>query len=321
MTARTMFTGLERGDGGYESYFLRAVAPDRPRALWLRHTVHKQPGKDPVGSIWLTLFDRSADAPVARKRTFPDPRTDAAAYLRISRSEFSARGVRGSFGDAAYDIAFSGDGPGLRHLPREWMYRAPLPRTKLESPHPEVVLRGSVSAGDTEMDVDGWRGTVGHNWGSQHADRWIYLHGAAFAEAPDAWLDLAIGRVRIGRFRTPWVANGMLSVAGRRRRLGGLLGRPQIDEDALRVDFSLRGAGLCLKGSVHSPRASTVVYRYADPDLHEHHTAHCSVAAMDLVATADGQVPLRLSTPHGGCYELGMTETDHGLPVQPYPDP
>jgi hypothetical protein len=113
----------------------------------------------------------------------------------------------------------------------------------------------------------------------------------------------------------------MLSVAGRRHRLGGPLGRPQIDEDALRVDFDLHGDGLTLKGSVHSPRAQTVVYRYADPDGHEHHTAHCSVAAMDLVLTPNGQVPLRLSTPHGGCYELGMAETGHGLPVQPFPDP
>ena len=307
--------------GGYESYFLRAVAPDRRQAIWLRHTTHRQPGHPEMGSIWLTLFDRDLDAPVARKRSFANPQRGGGAYLRIAGSEFSSGGVRGSVEDASYDIAFSGDGEGFRHLPREWMYRAPLPKTKLETPHPEVVLRGSVSAGDVSMSVDGWIGTVGHNWGTQHAERWIYLHGCAFADAPGAWLDLAIGRVRVGRVTTPWVANGMLSVGGRRHRLGGPLGRPQVDEDALRVDFSLRGKGLDLKGTVHSPRAATVVYRYADPDLHEHHVAHCSLAAMDLVLTRGGEVPLRLSTPHAGCYELGMRETGHGLPVQPFPDP
>ena len=307
--------------GGYESYFLRAVAPDRRRAIWLRHTTHQQPGQPEKGSVWLTLFDGEADAPVARKRTFDGPRRGDGAYLRIAGSEIDATGVRGAFDDAEYDITFSGDGEGFRHLPREWMYRAPLPKTKLETPHPEIVLGGTVKAGDTEMSVDGWLGTVGHNWGTQHAERWIYLHGTAFADAPGAWLDLAIGRVRIGRLTTPWVANGVVFAGGRRHRLGGPLGRPQVDEDALRVDFSLRGKGLALKGSVHSPRAATVVYRYADPDLHEHHTAHCSLASMDLVLTHDGQVPMRLSTPHAGCYELGMAETTHGLPVQPFPDP
>ena len=317
----TQFDSFAPGQGGYESYFLRAVSADRAQAIWLRHTIHKQPGAPPKGSIWLTLFDRDADAPVARKRTFAEPQTGAGTYLRIADSEFTATGVRGRFDDARYDIGLQPRGEGFQHLPRAWMYRAPLPRTKLETPHPDVLLTGTVTAGGTEVSVDGWRGTVGHNWGTQHAERWIYLHGTGFGEAPDAWLDLAVGRVRIGRFVTPWVANGMLSVGGRRHRLGGPLGRPQVDEDPLRVDFSLRGAGLALKGSVHSPRASTVVYRYADPDLHEHHTAHCSLASMDLVATPDGGVPLRLSTPHGGCYELGMAETGHGLPVQPFPDP
>lgn len=321
MNAETRFPGFELAQGGYESYFLRAVSPDRPQAVWLRHTIHKQPGRAPVGSIWLTLFDRERDAPVARKRSFADPGTDPATYLRIAGSEFTATGVRGGFDDVTYDISFSGDGEGFRHLPRDWMYRAPLPKTKLETPHPEIVLGGTVTAGDATMSLDGWVGTVGHNWGSQHAERWIYLHGCAFADAPGAWLDLAIGRVRIGRVTTPWVANGMLSIGGNRHRLGGPLGRPQVDEDALRVDFSLRGRGLGLKGTVHSRRAATVVYRYADPDLHEHQTAHCSLAAMDLVLTRDGEVPLRLSTPHAGCYELGMAETTHGLPVQPFPDP
>jgi hypothetical protein len=319
--ATTRFPTFKTGDGGYESYFLRAVSPDRTQAIWLRHTIHKSPGKPPVGSIWLTLFDGESEAPLARKQSFGDPAAPDGGYLVIAGSTFSPTGVRGGFGDATYDIAFSGDGEGFRHLPRDWMYRAPLPKTKLETPHPAITLEGEVTAGDTTLDVGGWLGTVGHNWGSQHAERWIFLHGAAFADLPEAWVDLAIGRVRIGRFVTPWVANGMLSVAGRRHRLGGPLGRPQVDEDALRVDFDLRGTGLALKGSVHSPRAQTVVYRYADPGGHEHHVAHCSLASMDLVLTPDGQVPLRMSTRHGGCYELGMGETDHGLPVQPFPDP
>lgn len=317
----TRFPTFATGDGGYESYFLRAVSPDRAQAIWLRHTIHKSPGHPPVGSIWLTLFDGERDAPIARKQSSADPAAPAGAYLEIAGSRFGATGVHGSVDDARYAIDFAGEGEGFRHLPRDWMYRAPIPRTKLETPHPAVTLSGEVSAGDATLSVDGWLGTVGHNWGSQHAERWIYLHGTGFTDLPGAWVDLAIGRVRIGRLVTPWVANGMLCVAGRRHRLGGPLGRPQIDEDALRLDFDVRGSGLVLKGSVHSPRAQTVVYRYADPDLHEHHVAHCSLAAMDLVLTPDGQVPLRLNTRHGGCYELGMAETDHGLTVQPFPDP
>jgi hypothetical protein len=30
--------------------------------------------------------------------------------------------------------------------------------------------------------------------------------------------------------------------------------------------------------------------------------------------------PLELTTAHGAAYELGMRETGHGMPVQPFPD-
>jgi hypothetical protein len=197
----------------------------------------------------------------------------------------------------------------------DWMYRAPLPKTKLTSPLPAARFDGHVEAGGTRFDLDGWTGMVGHNWGSQHAERWIWLHGALFEDVEDGWLDLAIGRVRIGPATTPWIVNGVVSVAGRRTRISG---RPrQVREDPLRLD--LEAGPLAL--TVHSPRAATVVYRYADPDGSEHHTANCSVATIDGVLTPREGPPLRLHTAHGGAYELGMRETTHALPVQPFSDP
>src|SRR5580704_16531191 len=43
--------------GMYESFYLRAVSPEDPVAVWIRHTVHKAPGREPIGSIWCTVFD------------------------------------------------------------------------------------------------------------------------------------------------------------------------------------------------------------------------------------------------------------------------
>jgi hypothetical protein len=68
---------------------------------------------------------------------------------------------------------------------------------------------------------------VGHNWGSQHAERWIWLH--ALSESGD-WLDAAIGRVRLGPVTTPWVASGAVSLDGVRHALGGPGRRPRVEE-------------------------------------------------------------------------------------------
>ena len=109
---------------------------------------------------------------------------------------------------ASWDLEAAGAEAALRHLPRAWMYRAPLPRTKRESPLPDAVFAGTLEAGERRIEVAGWRGMVGHNWGSEHAERWVWLHALGFAEAPGAWLDVALGRVQVGGRTTPWVANG-----------------------------------------------------------------------------------------------------------------
>ena len=87
--------------------------------------------------------------------------------------------------------------PALEHLPSAWMYRARLPRTKLSSPAPDATFRGTVELpAGRRLQLDGWRGMVGHNWGAEHAERWVWLHGVGFAQDADAWLDVGVGRIR-----------------------------------------------------------------------------------------------------------------------------
>ncbi len=301
-----MFPGFSRDAGGYESIYLRAVDPSRPRGVWLRHTVHKAPGEEPVGSVWVSIFDRDAERPVPNKVSVPAP-ASGGEWLRVGESAIGPAGVSGPFADLTWEIV---DGEPLRHLPRELMYRAPLPKTKSESPLPALRLSGRVTAGDTSVEVDGWPGMLGHNWGSQHAERWIWLHGTAFDGVPDAYLDVVVGRVRIGPLITPWIANGAVSIGGERTRVSG---RARVNEDPL----GARVAVGPLEVRVRSPREHVVVWRYSDPEPgSEHHTANGSVATI-TARLGDRE----LHSPHGGVYELGMRETDHGLPVLPFTDP
>ncbi len=150
---------------------------------------------------------------------------------------------------------------------------------------------------------------VGHNWGTQHAERWIWLNGHAFADADGTWLDIVLGRIRVGPLITPWTAFGTLSLDGVRRRVDG---RAKVTEDPLGAHLEIGGVTV----EVRSPKEDVVVWRYADPDGSEHNTANGSIAT--LTVTADGR---RLHTEHGGVYELGMRETDHGLDVLPFTDP
>jgi hypothetical protein len=317
LTARFPFFGDE---GGYESFYLRAVDPERPRSVWLRHTVHQEPGGAPVGSAWLTIFDATRPAPLAYKASEPDPQPDG--WLRVGESAFGPTGVHGGAGPATWDLDWTGQEPPLRHLPKSFMYSAPLPKTKLESPRPNVIMNGSVAIGDDAIDVDGWRGMVGHNWGAQHAERWIWLHGTLFEDRPEDWLDLALGRVRVGPLLTPWIANGVVSLNGTRLRIGGgPAARPHVHEGPSHLDLRVDGHDARLRLTVHGNRPQTAVWRYADPDGSEHHVANCSISELEAVVQPRGATAQVLRTAYGGAYELGAREAPGGLAVLPFPDP
>jgi hypothetical protein len=183
------------------------------------------------------------------------------------------------------------------------------------------VFAGWVEARGVRTEVAGWRGMVGHNWGSEHAERWVWLHGVGFAEAPGAWLDVAIGRVRIGRALTPWICNGALALDGRRYRLGGLRRRASVDARPGALSASLPGSGVALTVSVAAPSSQTVAFRYADPGGGEHVSMNCSIAELHLRVERPGRPALELATAHGGAYELGVREAPEEVSVEPFPDP
>jgi hypothetical protein len=323
--ARAVFPDARLRAGMYESFYLRAVAPDRPAGIWIRYTVHKAPGRAPRGSVWCTVFDADAGPPYMHKLTSDRLTAPAGGWISVGEGASIGPGAAtGSCGEARWALRFRSDEPELRHLAPEWLYRAPLPRTKLTSPFPAARFDGVLERpGHARIELDGWRGMVGHNWGAEHAERWIWLHGVSFEQDPSAWLDVALGRLRVARRMTPWVANGAISVGGRRHRIGGLAARGlSVAESPQGCELQIGGSGgVVLAGRAEVPPGSAAGWRYADPDGGEHDVVNCSVAALDLsVRLAGGETPLRLRSAHGGAYELGMRERDHGVPIAPFGD-
>jgi hypothetical protein len=351
MHAQAMFPTAARGAGMYESFYLRAVAPEEPVGAWLRYTVHKPPGRAPTGSLWCTVFDTRRGHPYMHKLTNGELSAPADGWIAIGEAELRPGYAAGDCGAARWELGMRTAEPELRHLPSAWMYRARLPRTKLTSPAPDARFEGTIELADRPaLRLDGWRGMVGHNWGSEHAERWIWLHGVGFAEDPDAWLDVALGRIMIAGRLTPWVANGAITLDGARHRIGGIARRGLgVREDAERCDLHLPGAhGLTIDAHATVPPDSAAGWRYADPRAPadsgapaenpedrtpsrplrayahqtEHEVVNCSVAGLELDVRLPGETaPRRLTTAHGGAYELGMRPGEqHGIPLAPFTD-
>lgn len=325
-TARYPQLGASRAH--YESFYLKATHPDGGLGVWIRHTIHRRPGEDATASVWVTLFDREAGAPQATKRTvgadaltFPD-----GGYIDVAGSAMTPAGARGGFEQdgtvTSWDLALQDHAEPFRHLPHERLYTAPLPRTKPLSPHPDARFSGTFTLGDRTIVLEDWPGMVGHNWGTEHAERWTWIQAGPLDGGDAPFFDLVAGRIRLGRWTTPWIGNAVLALDGERHRLGGLdrVRSTEITESPSGCVFALAGKGVTVHGTVAAPPEAFVAWVYADPGGHEHHALNCSVADIELRVVRPDTADVLLTGTAGAAYELGTRDTSHGVPVQPFGD-
>jgi hypothetical protein len=301
--------GVRPDRGHYESYYLRAVAPTGSRGVWIRYTVNRPPSGLPTGQLWCTYFDRKAPRPRAVRVDVGEPATGAGSWIRLGDSTFGPNAVDGSVQSdhrMRWSLRFRSDEPPLRHLPRDWMYAGRLPRTKLVSPCPTAVFDGTLELDGETLEIAGWPGMVGHNWGEEHAEQWLWLSGLAFDGAGnDTWLDVAVGRVRIGPWTTPWVANGVVCLDGERLPLGGLGRRVGVTADDDGCVVRLPGNAVTVTASFSAPADTFVAWDYPSPDGSERQVRNCSVADLALRVERPGSSPVELSSPGRAAYEWG----------------
>src|SRR5215218_4616971 len=160
---------IRAGRGHYESFYLRAAHPTRPRGVWIRYTVTVPPGGDPVGQLWFTYFDRER-SPRAVRVDSGRPSSDGGQGIRLGDATFGEATATGSAGSTSWRLRWTSAEAPLMHLPRDWMYTARLPRTKPLSLRPTAVFRGALEVDGESISLDGWPGMVGHNWGEEHAE-------------------------------------------------------------------------------------------------------------------------------------------------------
>ncbi len=266
--------------------------------------------------------------PRATKATVPagELSVPADGWIRVADAEIGPGRARGAVGGdnltAAWDLRFSGDAEPCRYLPSERLYETRLPKTKFVAPYPDARFDGRLEIDGEKLELAGWPGMIGHNWGTEHAERWVWLEGTGFADSPGTYFDAGAARIKLGPWTTPWVPAGMLMLEGEAHRLGGFgkVRGARVEASAGECSFVLPGKEIVVRGRLSAPRKDFVGWVYADPDGPEHHTINCSVADLELNVERPDRPPLRLALPAGGAFELGMRETDHGIPIQPFPD-
>ncbi len=194
----------------YESRFIRANDPDGPRALWLRETVLRPTAGDPSADVWVMLFDPDGAGNRAVKEPYPmgsaafEYDTWTAQIAAATLDDRSARGViTGGKHSARWDLRITpGDEEPVKLL-TERAYRARFPTAKTMVRHPLAQFDGQLEIDDVRVVVDGWTGSVNHNWGRRHTPAYAFGQVCGFDNAPDSTLEIVTARARIGPLRLP----------------------------------------------------------------------------------------------------------------------
>jgi hypothetical protein len=305
----------------YESVYCTLFHPTEPLALWVRTTVQKRPGEAATGALWVTWF-----SPNGIRATKINDLPISPGGLGLSCGPAS-QGPAGSHGSveseqlsAQWDLMFAPRTPRLEHLRSALLYRAPLPRTKATSPVPDLDVEGTLVLDDAAVDLTGWTGMLGHNWGTEHAAHWIWLRASGFGDDGTGWLDAVLGRVRVGPVLAPWTSFGALEIDGARHQLGGLLSRgTSVDVSGNGATIELTGSGVSVRVRADVSPATTVGWEYSDPAGHRHEVVNSSVAEMSLTV-GRGRSRAEFRPARRGVLEIGGDRRALDVPLQPFPD-
>jgi len=282
----------------YASWFVSAHDPEIRRAFWIRRTTQRVAAGPDTVTAWCTVFDARAATTTQTWTGHEVPVT-----MRAGRESF-AGAARSPQGRTAWDLVVSAQEQPIRPLRPAVLYCLPLPRTKVEITVPFGHVAGQVDTGNAVWQVDRWPATVGHNWGSEHAEHWVWLHADHLG--PVLWLDVVLARVRVGRALTPWLATGSMRLESGIVALGGLGRRVTVAAVSARhVEVSLPWRQGRLNLEADGAGAATTVVTYRNPPGGDRTVAHSATAGVRLtlerahrvVAVARGLCSLEVGAP------------------------
>lgn len=305
---------VARDEGGhYESWFQRANHPTRPLAFWIRYTIFSPKGRarEAIGELWAVFFDGERGRVVAVKEEHPLAACRFAKSeldVRIAESTLDARRLEGSAESHGHrlrwNLDFTSPEPLLLLLPRS-LYGGGFPKAKMLVGSPNAVFDGALDVDGDAIAVDGWVGLQNHNWGSKHTDRYAWGQVAGFDDAPDAFLELGTGQVKVGPMFIPRATLLVLRLEGEELRLNALhtAVRARSLYEPMHWAFSTRAGDARVSGTLSAERATVVGLPYLDPPGGTRTCLNSKLARCHLVVERGGR-RRTLTTAHRAAFEI-----------------
>jgi hypothetical protein len=303
----------------YESRYIRANHPDQPQALWLRETVLLPTAGDPVADVWVMVFDPEGQGNRALKQPYS---IDAATYeydnwtARIGATSIddrSAQGVvTGGNRSARWDLRITPGSENEVKLLTDRAYKARIPTAKTTVRHPLAQFDGQVELDDARFVLDGWTGSVNHNWGTRHTPAYAFGQVCGFDDAPDSSLEIVTAQAAVGPVLTPGVTLFVFRHAGQEFAVRSILGSLQTHGRYRPFSWSLgaRVGEQMIEGEIVAEPADVIGLTYTDTDGRSKYCYNSAIATCRIQVAGKAFERRELTATRRVMFEI-LTDTQH----------
>ena len=286
----------------HEAWYLVASEPRAQQGLWIRYTSDCL--KQREFAVWGSWFD--GQGVFALKSLVP------AATISRSVEELIAGGCSGEVEAGGHSLrwrlSFGQSGSGEDFIPGWLRLPAKLRGSGFALAKPATTVTGAVEVDGRMIEFQRVAAGQAHLWGRSRYPAWAWARCNAFAEDPDASIDL-LEVVGPGGVRVPMF---VLRLRGETHRFCELpwIALTTSKPAAPAWHFSAQNARLAIDGVVHVQPSQMVQVQYEDPDGSFHHCVNSEIASMEVRVRSRRFLGARLrpettlTSKYGACLEF-----------------
>lgn len=303
----------------YESRYIRANDPELPQALWLRETLLVPTTGDASADVWVMLFDPEGAGNRALKEPYP---IDAAVYdydtwtARIGAATLddrSAQGViTGRNRSARWDLRITAGAEQPVKLLTERAYTARFPTAKTTVRHPLAQFDGQLELDEARVVVDGWTGSVNHNWGSRHTPAYAFGQVCGFDDSPESSLEIVTARAAIGPVKLPAATLLVFRHDGQEFAVRSILGSLQTHGRyrPFMWTFGARVGERMVEGEIFTESKDVIGLTYTDTDGAAKYCYNSAIATCRIQLAGKAFARTELIATRRAMFEI-LTDTMH----------
>ena len=176
--------------------------------------------------------------------------------------------------------------------------------------HPLARFDGRVDLDEIHLEVDGWTGSVNHNWGRRHTPAYAFGQVCGFDGAPESSLEIVTAHAAVGPLSLPAATLLVLRHDGREVAVRSVLATRQTRGEyrPFNWSFGARVDDVTVDGEISAEPRDVIGLTYTDTDGESRFCYNSALATCRIRLSGGGITATELSATRRAMFEI-LTDT------------